>query len=238
MADADAAFFASEMSRGQLVESERIYLGIRRWIHDNRLDAATMNFIPQPKNNPFPHVPQLAMSKLMGEGLGTSGEGDLISASLCSAIMGIYSDCTPISMYCPDWQGGTIYLSYRTGVNPRCIAGKPVICRVSEPLIPELPVSAITGPLRGGRAVIISLSPQDNDRFTLTAVTGEMLDVPENARHKGRVCGWFRPDAPLPDLIAAYSENGGPHHMVLAYGASCQFLAQTARCCGFEFLQL
>ena len=238
MADADAAFFTSEMSRAQLVESERIYLGLRRWIHDNRLDAVTMNFIPQPKNNPFPHVPQLAMSKLMGEGLGTSGEGDLISASLCSALMGLYTDCTPISMYCPDWQGGTVYLSYRTGVNPRCLAGKPVICREFEPLVPELPVSALTGPLRGGRAVIISLSPQDNDRFTLTAVTGEMLEVPENARQKGRVSGWFRPDTPLTELISGYSENGGPHHMVLAYGASCQFLAQTARLCGFEFLKI
>ena len=238
MADADAAVFGLGFEKKELIEAERVWLGLRRWTHDNRLDAVTMNFIPQPKNNPFPHVPQLAMSKLMGEGIGVSGEGDLMSASLCAALMGVYSDCTTVSMYSPDWQGGTVYLSCRAGVNPRCLSGRPVICLADEPLIPELKISALTGTLRPGKAAMVSLSPQEGDRFTLTVITGEMLDAPQSSRRKGRVCGWFRPDTPLSDLIRDYSESGGPHHLVLAYGAACAFLAKAARLSGFGFIQI
>nr|MCR5264957.1 hypothetical protein [Clostridiales bacterium] len=145
---------------------------------------------------------------------------------------------TPVSMYSPDWQGGTVYLSCRAGVNPRCLSGRPVICLTDEPLTPELRVSSLTGALRPGRAAMVSLSPQEGDCFTLTVINGEMLDVPQPSRRGGRVCGWFRPDMPLADLIRGYSESGGPHHLVLAYGASCAFLAKAARLCGFGFIQI
>ncbi|MGI6743272.1 MAG: L-arabinose isomerase family protein [Eubacteriales bacterium] len=239
MADADREiFFAGKAPRDALVRAEKYYISLRRWLSDRSLGSVTMNFTPPPKNNMFDHVPQFALSKLMGEGYGAAADGDAMSAALSAALSTAYSATTPVSMFCPDWKSESVYLSSRAGVNPRCLSGQPSVTVKKDPLYYGLETIAMTGALKAGYAGLVSLAPQDFDRFDLIYAGGEMLDVPGNCRAGDSVRGWFRPHIPLNAMLSAYSENGGSHHLVLSWCADPELIRLAAVFSGFGFVKL
>ena len=61
-----------------------------------------------------------------------------------------------------------------------------------------------------------------------------MLTIRGENRQAQATNGWFRPDVPLEDFLARYSQNGATHHSVLVYGDVLEALRSLAGFLGCE----
>jgi L-arabinose isomerase len=197
----------------------RAGLAVRRWIEQEKLTAFTMNFLDIDQASGLPTVPFLEASKAMARGVGYAGEGDVLTAAFVGALMSGYPDTSFTEMFCPDWEGNSIFLSHMGEWNLNLAAEKP---RLMEKPFPwtdaENPVVAV-GRFRPGEASLFNLAPMEHG-FALILAPIAMLDVDGEDRMSDSVHGWFRPQIPISDFLESYSSYYpcGTHHLAVAYG--------------------
>ncbi|NLE12199.1 MAG: hypothetical protein GX628_00825 [Clostridiales bacterium] len=211
-------------------------LALRAWIRAERLNAFTLSYITPPVVNGevYRLPPPIAAGKAMRDGIGYAGEGDAITAALTYTLLAASDDVTFTEVYCPDWQGGTLFLRRFGELNPRVCEGRASM--VMSGSIGDMPSQpAFAGVYRHGEALLVSLSPLTDDRFGLIVSPGE-LSVPSGAnRHSDYVCGRFKPSVPIEKFLSEYSRLGGIHHSVLVYGLPESLLKLFAAFAGFEY---
>jgi L-arabinose isomerase len=49
------------------------------------------------------------------------------------------------------------------------------------------------------------------------------------------MCGWFKPDMKLEEMLEKYSELGGTHHSALVYDVDAKSLALFAKTLGMKY---
>jgi len=197
--------------------SVRTGLAVRRWMEEERLSGFSFNFLSVERDGAFPTVPFLEAAKAMARGAGYAGEGDVLTAALCAALASVRPEVSFTEMFCPDWRGGTIFLSRMGEINPALAAGRAALAR--RPAFGgDTDVVVAAGRFKPGRAAIVNCAPGPEDHLTLIVADGEMADAPRGDRMDGKVRGWFRPKTGVADFLAAFSELGGTHHSVLVYG--------------------
>jgi L-arabinose isomerase len=181
-----------------------------------------------------PTVPFLEASKAMARGVGYAGEGDLLTAALVGALASAYPDTTFTEMFCPDWQGNSIFLSHMGEMNLRLVGGVPQLRLKPFPFTSaQAPVVAVGG-FRGGQMVIVNLAPGPGERYALVVAPGEMLHLDGENKMADSVHGWFQPPMRLADFLAGYSRAGGTHHSALVYGASGDEIARWGEMMGWK----
>jgi L-arabinose isomerase len=214
----------------------RAGMAVRRWVEHERLTAFTVNFLAVDKASGLPTMPFMEAGKAMQRGIGYAGEGDTLTAALVGALLDTYPETTFCEMFCPDWSGGTIFLSHMGEVNPSLLAGKPEL--TTKPFNwtdVDNPAVAV-GCLKGGEAAIVNLAPLA-EGYRLIVAPGQMEAVDKDA-FAGNIRGWFRPQGPVADFLAAYSRAGGTHHSALVYGACPKDLCRFGEVLGFDVLCL
>jgi L-arabinose isomerase len=120
-------------------------------------------------------------------------------------------------MFCPDWEGGSVFLSHMGEINPNVCAEKPKLTCSPMPWIEvNAPVMAV-GRFKPGCVTLVNLAPGPNGAFTLIVAPGQMLSYEGEDRFTNSVRGWFKPDMGLTDFLEEYSRLGGTHHSALVY---------------------
>lgn len=216
--------------------SVRIGLAVRRWIEQEKLTAFTVNFMDVTRASGLPTIPFLEAALGMERGIGYAGEGDVLTAALVGALASVFPDTTFTEMFCPDWMGGTIFLSHMGEVNAALLAGKPIL--MEYPFIfgdLSNPVK-IAGCLRGGKAVFVNLAPMPGNRFRLILAPVTIKKVQGRDRFTDAIRGWMKPALPVADFLAEYSRQGGTHHAALVYGGDMKVLAAFGRFMGWEVM--
>jgi L-arabinose isomerase len=226
----DRAKFAAEgVDPGRHRTTTRACLAVRRWIEREKLTAFTFNFGNINRSTGMPTAPFLEASKAMSRGLGYAGEGDVLTASLVGALASAYPETTFTEMFCPDWEGGSIFLSHMGEVNVNLVDGKPVLVGSDMPWVDADPPVFAIGRFRGGKAVFVNLAPGPENTYTLILAPIEMLDVQGEDRMSDSIRGWFRPGMPVAEFLTEYSLLGGTHHAALVYGDVFDDLARFGR---------
>ncbi len=211
----------------------RACLAVRKWAEKNKLSAFTMNFMDIDKSF-LPTVPFLEASKLMARGLGYAGEGDILTASLAGALSSVNKQTTFTEMFCPDWEGGEIFMSHMGEVNHSILHDRAELIEKDFPYADiENPVTA-TGKLKSGRAHIVNLAPVDKGKYRLLICPGSVPSAKGKNRMAGTVHGWFRPKLPLNTFLELYSKQGGTHHSVLAYDGDARMFTTFGEFMGWE----
>ncbi len=218
-------FATRGLARESLRRSVRVGLAVRRWIARERLTAFTVNFMAISRASGLPAVPFLEACQGMARGVGYAGEGDVLTAALVGALVGVYPDTTFTEMFCPDWKGNRVFLSHMGEVNPLLLTGKPRLSEMPFKFTDAQPPVRVSGCLRGGPAVFVNLAPLPGNRFRLIVVPVNMQAVRGKDRSENSVHGWFQPPLPLADFLAEYSRLGGTHHAALVYGQVSRVLA-------------
>lgn len=183
----------------KLAETEAAGLAVRRWMEDERLDAFTMNFGDITGLPGLPVVPFLEASKAMSRGIGYGGEGDVLTAAFCSALMRALPETTFTEMFCPDWQGGRIFMSHMGEMNLLLTAAKPVLRVQPYPFSAAADPVIAFGCLKSGSAVLFNLASGPDDTFTLIAVPVEVCDAGGADAFPNAMRGWVRPHMPVAD---------------------------------------
>jgi len=215
--------------------SVRVGLALRRRLERGCYGAFSINFLAFDRGDgPVDTVPFLEASKAMARGLGYAGEGDVLTASLVGALSSTFGRATFTEIFCPDWKGGTLFLSHMGEMNPQVAARKPVLCELDSPFTPAQNPAVIACAPAPGPAVLVNLAPGPGETFGLIVAPVEVLpDTPNRKMHR-TVRGWIQPSRDAAAFLESYSRLGGTHHSALVLGEHTEAICAFADFAGIE----
>ena len=234
----DAAHYDSDITfQAEYREATRSGLAVRKWMQDNGLHAATVNFLTLDICG-LPKMPFIECCKIMERGQGYAGEGDVLTAGLVGALLQVYPNTTFTEMFCPDWEQDVILLSHMGESNPKLAQWKPLISDCPFNYNSCGDTTAMYNCLRKGKAVYVNLAPMQ-DHFTLIVSDVEMLDEGlERGAYRHSTQGWMKPCKPLPQFLKEFSLAGGTHHSALVYDANIEEIKAFGTMMGFEVIEI
>ena len=212
----------------------RVCLALRKWMEEQKFNGISVNFLAtdgSPRGLPF--MPFTECSKAMTRGIGYGGEGDVLTAAFCGAVLQAFPQTTFTEMFCPDWKGGSVFLSHMGELNYRICAEKPRLTEKDFPFTSADNPTVAYGTYMPGKAVLMNLLPCGSGKYTLILVPGEILPVHGENKMEESVNGWFKSKTPLDTLLEEYSRAGGTHHSVLCYADCFDALVSFASEMGF-----
>ena len=213
----------------------RICLGVRRLLNDGEYGAFSMNFQAFDRaDGPVNGVPFLEACRAMQRGLGYAGEGDVLTAALVGALSAAFGGTTFTEIFCPDWKGGSLFLSHMGEINPETAAGQPRLIELDFPYTDALNPATLACDMAPGVATLVNLTPGPDDTFSLIASVVQVHGEAEHAGMRDSIRGWVRPELELEDFLEAYSELGGTHHSAVVYGDHCEALQAFAEYAGLD----
>jgi L-arabinose isomerase len=217
----------------------RLCLGVRKYLEEGAYHAFSMNFLAfNSAEEPISTVPFLECSKAMSRGLGYAGEGDVLTASLVGALQTAFGDTSFTEIFCPDWKGGTLFLSHMGEFNPDLAARKPRLYEKEFPFTPARNPAVITCSPKPGPATLVNLAPGPKGVFHLIASRVEILEDGAGPGIEDWLRAWIRPQVKLEEFLECYSEFGGTHHSALMLGDRYESLVAFASMAGVVFLPL
>lgn len=229
--DAETMTGADEVDPVLYRESVRACLTTRKWIEAEKLGAFTVNFLGvSPKaglnSMPFPET-----CKAMARGVGYAGEGDVLTAAFCGAILQGNPSTSFVEIFCPDWNGGTLLLSHMGEMNYKLADSKPHLKAAGTNYTDGAVPVAGYARYRAGRALYMNVC-RDEKGFKLVSSPVEMVRVSRDA-FGGSIRGWMRPaGGDVAGFLERLSRAGATHHSLLMYNASpeqAQFFADLLR---------
>jgi L-arabinose isomerase len=222
-----------ELSEEAYTRSIRIGLAIKKWIDAEQISAFSFNFLDINREAGIDTPPFLQASKLMSEGIGFGGEGDLLTASLVSTLSYANPDTSFSEMFCPDWKNNSIFLSHMGEFNYTLADGKAKLLEMDYSFSDaDNPVYAV-GRFKAGEFLLVDLLPL-GDSYRLIIAPAAMLDIKGKNNIADKVHGWFRPRLPIEEFLKIYSEYGGTHHLAVAYDAPVRTLEAFGRMMGWD----
>ena len=208
--------FAVDVAPEVLRRSVRLGLGMRRCLEQGDYGAFSINFLAfDIEEGPLSTVPFLECSKAMARGVGYAGEGDVLTAALVSVLSTAIGPTTFTEMFCPDWEGGTVFLSHMGEFNPAVAAEKPRLYEKEFPFTATQNPAALACAPCAGAATLVNLAPGPGDTFGLLVAPVEVLGDGTHPDFRDWIRGWIRPAMPLNAFLEVYSQYGGTHHCAL-----------------------
>lgn len=229
-------FDLSAVSPEALRASNQVGLALRALLERHGANAFSFNFQSFDRARGVPTVPFLEASKAMARAVGYAGEGDALTAALLGSLLRGFGDATFTEMFCPDWEGGTIFMSHMGECNVALAAERPRLVEKAYAFGDvESPVVAVF-PLKPGPATLVNIAPGPQDSFDLLAARVEVLDRGPQPGFPDVPHFWVRPtDADLPGFLEWYSQCGGTHHLGLVLGDQVEAIAVMARVAAVGF---
>jgi L-arabinose isomerase len=235
----DRTRFAVEAPADVHARTVRLGLGLRQYLERNGYHAFSMNFLAfQESEGPIATVPFLECCKAMARGVGYAGEGDVLTAAFVGALSTAIGETTFTEMFCPDWQGGSVFLSHMGEFNPAVAASKPRLYEKEFPFTPAQNPATLACAPRSGAATLVNLAPGPDSSYTLIAAPVEVLGDGTHASCRDWIRGWVKPSVPLESFLEEYSRHGGTHHAALSYGCQRNALEAFARAAGLGFVMI
>ena len=231
----DRQRFTGDVADDVLERSNRVGLGLRRYLDKGGYSAFSMNFLAFDRSDgPVNTVPFLEASKAMARGIGYAGEGDVLTASLVGALSRAFGKTTFTEIFCPDWKGGALFLSHMGEINPEVAADTPRLCEKDFPWTDALNPAVIACAPAPGPAVLVNLAPGPDDSFGLIVAPVDVLGDTTNPALHDTVRGWIRPRMPLEVFLEQYSCHGGTHHSALVLGERAEAIEAFAAFANIE----
>ena len=212
-----------------LRRTNRAGLAVRRMMAQGGAGAMAFNFASFSKSQGIETVPFLEASKAMARGQGYAGENDALTAALVGALAQAGCRLTFTEMFCPDWEGGTVFMSHMGECGLGVTAeGATLVEKQYAFSDVENPAIAIPKVIPG-EATLVNLAPGPDNSFRFITARVEVLD-------RGPVAGfpevphyWIRPlDGDLRGFLKRYSELGGTHHLALCLGDESEMVRRMA----------
>lgn len=215
--------------------TERVGLGIRKWIAEQGINSFSMNFLRTGLEEGFGGIPFPEACKAMVRGIGYAGEGDILTASVLYGFLSEFKNATFAEMFCPDWAHDEIYFSHMGECNLTVLKDILLVGH-GFPYTPAFDPAGIAGKMKGGKAALVNIAPDGKGSYRMTFTDGEMKELPDDiGEYTDSVSGWFKPQIPVAELLKKYSEAGATHHSLLVYGADSESLCCFAKAFGFDY---
>jgi len=225
-----ARFDIADVPADVLRESNRVGLALRAILDETGANAFSMNFQTFDLDAGTPTVPFLEASKAMARGIGYAGEGDVLTASFVGALMAGFGEATFTEMFCPDWEGNSIFMSHMGECNIALAASRPKLVEKDYSFGNVRNPAVALFPLRPGPATLANIAPGPRGGFSVIAARVEVLERGLSSSFRDVPHFWIRPrNADVRDFLRLYSEAGGTHHLALLPGDHTDGLRRVAQ---------
>ena len=211
-------------------------LGVRNWIESEKLDAFTVNFLAIRERSLPSVMPFMEACKAMSRGVGYAGEGDTLTAAFTGALLKNFPETSFVEIFCPDWAGGSLFISHMGEMNISLAASKPVIMKADFPHTDAPDPAALYACFKPGKAVFVNAAPSKGG-YTLTLSQVEMLDA-QNDSFPGVIRGWMKPGCPPETFLEKLSIAGATHHSMLVYGDVMEGIEFFGKLLGMEICRI
>jgi L-arabinose isomerase len=220
-----------EVTAHELEATARAELALRRMVKEYALDALSYQFMAFGEDERSETMPFVAACRLMAEGVGFGGEGDVVGALGTWLLNRLAPPTTFSEMFTVDYEGNTVFMSHMGEVNVAMARNDQPIRIVARPT----PITrtrqrqlALVPEMQFGPATLCALvqGPACRWRFVVSAVTLEPftprpeLMVPQFA---------LMPDgSDVRAWLTRYAKAGGPHHNAVCQGDARPLLKAVA----------
>lgn len=152
-------FEIGEMSEEAYTRSLHTGLALQKWVEQENLGAWSYNFLDINPDSGMETVPFLQASKLMGQGVGFGGGGDLLIASLIGSLAYGNPDTSFSKMFCPGWKNDSIYLSHMGEFNYKLAEGKATLMEMDYKYSEAESPDYAAGRFRPGEILLVDVLP-------------------------------------------------------------------------------
>jgi len=216
----DSYDVATDITDADLAGTARVELALRGMIADGGLSAITYQFMAFGDDDRTPTVPFVAASRLMAEGIGFGGEGDIIAAAGSTMLNWLKAPASFTEIFTIDFGGNAAFLSHMGEANVAMARRGDKVPLVARPA-PITPTRgrqlALVTCFEPGEATFCSLTLGPGGRWRLVASPVTILDTPV-AADLPVPQSKIQPRGDVRDFLTAYAKAGGPHHAAICFG--------------------
>jgi L-arabinose isomerase len=220
--------------------SSRLEWALRKILNERGMHGFASHFLAVGKDGWLDTLPFLASCKLLAEGYGFGGEGDVTSAAAVAMMKELVGAANFTEMFTMDFAGNSALMMHMGEGNWKMARKDEPIHLLrstlgmvdlrSDPLL-------LAFSLEPGEATLVSLTTLANGRLKFIVAEGQVLDFPYIA-DLGRPHYKFSPDGDLSDFLTRFSLEGGSHHQAMAYGRWAGTVEKVAALLGVECARL
>ncbi len=231
---------APDVTDADLATTARVELALRGMVEEYTLDALSYQFLAFGEDERTPTVPFVATSRLMAEGVGFGGEGDLIAAAGSVLLGWLQPPATFAEMFTIDFGGNSVLMSHMGEANV-------AMARTDRPV----PLVARAAPITRTRdrqlALVVSLEPGPTTLCALTLGPRQRwrlvvapMSIPDFGPLPAQEAPHWKmtPAGDVRDFLTAYAQAGGPHHCAVCCGDARPRLRRLAEMIGAEYCEL
>lgn len=234
-------FQAQEMvTHAQHEAAARLEWALRATLKRENLLGFASHFLSIGAEGWLETLPFLAASKLLAEGYGFGGEGDVTSAAAVSIMHLLAGEANFTEIFTVDFEGNAVFMSHMGEGNWKMAREDFPIQMRSDPfdMIPLRvdPVSLVFM-LRPGPATLLNITTGPQGRIQWIVTEGQVMDAPP-LPNLTQVHNRFESHLPVKEFIGHYSMLGGSHHLALAFGSWKSELAKLARILGIQYVEI
>jgi L-arabinose isomerase len=222
--------FQGDITDREHEASSRLEWALRQTLSEGGLHGFAAHFLAVSEDGWLDTLPFLASSKLMADGYGFGGEGDVTSAAAVAMMRELAGAANFTEMFTMDFAGNSVLMMHMGEANWRMARqDEPIHVLRSTLGLVDVPVDPLllAFSLEPGEATLVSLTTLTDGKLKLVATEGEVVDFPYIA-DLGRPHYKFRPDCDLSDFLTRFSHEGGSHHQAMAYGRWAAVLERIA----------
>lgn len=236
--DRDAYEVDERLSPAEHLDSARMEWALRRVLADLDLDALSIHYEALAADPRFGALPFAAASKLLGEGYGFGGEGDVTSAAAVVAMRHLCGMASFTEMFTMDFDGGSVYMTHYAEANPQMARrdARPRLVR-REGWVGSGGVStSLAFAFEPGPVTLLNLTIGAGGEPVLIATEGEILDFHMPAFDSPH-CK-LKPAGDLCGFLNRYALAGGSHHLALSPGSHLGRIRNLARILGLPCVEV
>lgn len=232
---------ADDLTDDDLDATARAELSLRSMVSEKRLDAFSYQFMSFGEDERTVTLPFVAASRLMAEGVGFGGEGDLVGAAGTWLLNRLKPPATFSEIFTVDFQGNGLFMSHMGEANvamARTDRKVPMVARPKPITRTRARQLALVTSLQPGPATLCALVRGPNGRWRLVASRMEIDDfgpldsmaVPhfKLLPERGDVRDW----------LTAYAKAGGPHHNAVCFGDATHRIRAAAQLLDADYCEV
>ncbi|MCU0521074.1 MAG: hypothetical protein MUF84_10325 [Anaerolineae bacterium] len=222
--------------------SSRLEWALRMAIQEKGLHGFAAHFVAVGEEGWMETLPFLAAAKLLGEGYGFGGEGDVTSASATALMAGLAGAANFTEMFTMDPAHDAVLMMHMGEGNWKMARKDAPVHMLRSTLgLIDLKVAPLllAFSLEPGEVTLLSLTTGSEGKLRFVVAEGEVMDFPY-VSDLGRPHFMFRPGSPdgLPGFLTRFSLAGGSHHQALAYGHWGSTLEKLAALLGVDYVRV
>jgi L-arabinose isomerase len=217
--DKEVFDFDDNLSEETYRTSVKLELAFRKLIKEKDLDAFTMNFMDIVSDGRFPTIPFLGINKLLSDGYGYAGEGNLVIAALMSQMHHLCGGANFTETFTVDFKRNIILMSHMQECNPAFARKDRKVKLVHKDFWAKGigPYAGMHFSLEPSPVTLITITTKPDGSFYYICYETQICDILPLKNFD--IPHWFiQPDEDVGKFLSRYSMVGGPHHLISVPG--------------------